>query len=85
VDLTIVSRLLGRRREEDPLEVLTPCEREVLSLVAEVLSNKGTPNRIFVTERTVEAHVTQVFLKLGLDGSPSSHRGVLAALAFLRS
>jgi DNA-binding NarL/FixJ family response regulator len=84
VDPTIVTRLLGRRRPEDPLAALSPREREVLSLVAEGLSNKGIAERLFVTERTVEAHVTHVFLKLGLDGSPHSHRRVLAALAFLR-
>jgi serine/threonine-protein kinase len=85
VDPTIVSRLLGRRRQDDPLVVLSPREREVLSLVAEGLSNKGIAERLYVTERTVEAHVSQVFLKLNLDESPHSHRRVLAALTFLRS
>lgn len=85
VDPTIVSRLLGRRRPRDPLESLTPREREVLSLVAEGLSNRGIAERITVTERTVEAHVTSVFLKLNLDGSSNSHRRVLAALTYLRS
>ncbi len=85
VDPTIVTRLLGRRRPEDPLDALSPREREVLSLVAEGLSNQGIAERLFVTERTVEAHVSQVFLKLALNGSPHSHRRVLAALAFLRA
>lgn len=84
VDPTIVSRLLGRQRREDPLDALTDREREVLSLVAEGLSNKAIAERLFVAERTVEAHVTQVFLKLGLDQSPDAHRRVLAVLAFLR-
>jgi DNA-binding NarL/FixJ family response regulator len=84
IDPTIVSRLLGRRRRDDPLERLTEREREVLSLVAEGMSNKAIAARLFVTERTVEAHVTQIFQKLGLWGSPDQHRRVLAVLAFLR-
>ena len=84
VDPTIVSRLLGRRRRADPLGGLTEREREVLSLVAEGLSNKAIAGRLFITERTVEAHVKQIFLKLGLDLNPESHRRVLAVLAYLR-
>ena len=84
VDPTIVSRLVGRRRREDPLTELTEREREVLSLVAEGLSNKAIAARLFVTERTVEAHVKNIFLKLHLQVSPDSHRRVLAVLAFLR-
>jgi DNA-binding NarL/FixJ family response regulator len=84
VDPTIVSRLVGRRRREDPLSELTKREREVLSLVAEGLANKAIASRLFVTERTVEAHVKQIFLKLHLDANPDSHRRVLAVLAFLR-
>ena len=85
IDPTIVSRLLGRRRREDPLERLTEREREVLGLVAEGMSNKAIASRLFVTERTVEAHVTQIFQKLELSGSADQHRRVLAVLAFLRS
>jgi DNA-binding NarL/FixJ family response regulator len=85
VDPTIVSRLFGRRRRENPLAALTPREREVLSLVAEGLSNKAIASRVFVAERTVEAHVTQIFLKLGIDESPGSNRRVLAVLAYLRA
>ncbi|HYN56878.1 MAG TPA: response regulator transcription factor [Motilibacterales bacterium] len=85
VDPTIVSRLLGRRRREDPLAVLSDREREVLGLVAEGLSNKAISERLFVTERTVEAHITAVFGKLGLGTDPTRHRRVLAVLAYLRT
>jgi DNA-binding NarL/FixJ family response regulator len=80
-----VSRLLGRQRRQDPLAELTQREREVLSLVAEGLSNRAIASRLFVTERTVEAHVKQVFQKLNLAVNPDSHRRVLAVLACLRS
>jgi DNA-binding NarL/FixJ family response regulator len=85
IDPTIVSRLVGRRREADPLEALTQREREVLGLIAEGMSNKATATRLSVTERTVEAHVTQIFLKLGLPESADQHRRVLAVLTFLRA
>jgi DNA-binding NarL/FixJ family response regulator len=85
VDPTIVSSLFGRRRREDPLAELSPREREVLALVAEGLSNKAIAERLYVAERTVEAHVTAIFLKLRLGGTADSHRRVLAVLAFLRS
>jgi DNA-binding NarL/FixJ family response regulator len=85
IDPTIVSQLIGRRRREDPLAELTEREREVLGLVGEGLSNKGIAHRLFITERTVEAHVKQIFLKLGLAADPESHRRVLAVLAYLRA
>ena len=85
IDPTIVSRLVGRQRRRNPLSGLTDREREVLGLVAEGLSNLAIANRLFVTERTIEAHTKQVFEKLGLQADPSSNRRVLAVLAFLRS
>src|SRR5215472_3879259 len=84
IDPTIVSRLLGRRRRVGPLAGLTGREREV-ALVADGLSNRAIASRLFVTERTVEAHVTQIFLKLRLPQPPGQHRRVLAVLAFLRT
>ncbi|WP_448627106.1 LuxR C-terminal-related transcriptional regulator [Geodermatophilus sp. URMC 64] len=85
VDPTIVSMLFGRRRREDPLAVLSAREREVLAQVAEGLSNRAIAARLFVTERTVEAHVGQIFTKLRLPESPDAHRRALAVLTFLRS
>lgn len=83
IDPTIVSLLVGRRRRHDPLAGLTEREREVLSLLAEGRSNKAIATRLFIAERTVEAHIQQVFLKLRLPESPDDHRRVLAVLAFL--
>lgn len=85
VDPTIVAQLLGRRRRHDPLEPLSDREREVLGLVAEGLSNRAIAERLFVTERTVETHITSVFGKLEIGEDPTTNRRVLAVLAFLRS
>jgi DNA-binding NarL/FixJ family response regulator len=85
VDPTIVARLVGRQRREDPLAELTDREREVLELLAEGLSNSAIAARLFVTERTIEAHVKQIFMKLRLAVDAGSHRRVLAVLAYLRS
>jgi DNA-binding NarL/FixJ family response regulator len=84
VDPTIVTRLLSRRRRTSALDELTAREREVLELLAEGLSNRAIADRLVVTERTVEAHVKQIFQKLDLPTSPDSHRRVLAVLAYLR-
>src|SRR5438093_10937814 len=85
IDPTIVSRLVGRRRREDPLSELTEREREVLGLVAEGMTNHAIAARLSETEETVEGHIAEVFSKLHLPESPDEHRRVLAVLAFLRS
>jgi DNA-binding NarL/FixJ family response regulator len=84
VDPTIVARLFARRRRTDPLDELSAREREVLTLLAEGMSNRGIAGRLYVTERTIEAHIKQIFQKLGLSAEPDSHRRVLAVLAYLR-
>jgi serine/threonine-protein kinase len=84
VDPTIVSRLMSRRQDTGPLAELTPREREVLGLMAEGHSNHAMCERLFLSPKTVEAHVRQIFLKLGLRESPDQHRRVTAVLAFLR-
>ena len=84
LDPQIVSQLVGRRRGDDPLGELTPREREVLGLMAEGRSNQGIAERLVVTERAVEKHVTSIFSKLKLPAATADHRRVLAVLAYLR-
>jgi DNA-binding NarL/FixJ family response regulator len=83
LDPTVVSQLVGRRRSDDPISQLTPREREVLELMAEGRSNNGIAERMVVTERAVEKHVTSIFGKLSLPPTAEDHRRVLAVLAFL--
>jgi DNA-binding NarL/FixJ family response regulator len=85
VDPTIVSRLVSRARPASRLDELTDREREVLGLMAEGRSNKGISERLFLSPKTVEAHVKHIFMKLGVAESADDHRRVLAVLAFLRS
>jgi DNA-binding NarL/FixJ family response regulator len=85
IDPEIVTRLLSRRRVTDPLAGLTPREREVLAQLAEGRSNTAIARELFMSERTVEAHTTMVFQKLGILASPDNHRRVQAVLAYLRS
>jgi DNA-binding NarL/FixJ family response regulator len=85
LDPAIVSQLVGRRRRDDPVDTLTAREREVLELMAEGRSNQGIAERLVVTERAVEKHVTSIFGKLRLPQAAEDHRRVLAVLAFLRS
>jgi DNA-binding NarL/FixJ family response regulator len=84
LDPAVVSRLVGRRRVDDPLADLTPREREVLELMAEGRSNQAIAERLVVTPRAVEKHVTSIFVKLRLPASAEDHRRVLAVLTFLK-
>ena len=84
LDPAVVSQLVGRHRADDPLDALTPREREVLELMAEGRSNQAIAERMFVTLRAVEKHVTSIFTKLDLTASSDDHRRVLAVLTFLR-
>jgi DNA-binding NarL/FixJ family response regulator len=83
LDPEVVSRLVGTRRHDDPLSQLTPREREVLDLIAEGRSNQGIADRLVVSERAVEKHVTSIFAKLRLPAAAEDHRRVLAVLAYL--
>ena len=85
LDPEVVSQLVGRRRDENPLLELTPREREVLELMAEGRSNQAIAKELVVTERAVEKHVTSIFSKLDLTSSPHDHRRVLAVLTYLRA
>lgn len=85
LDPQVVSRLLRRHRDDDPLEELSGREREVLGLMAEGRSNHAIAERLVVSERAVEKHVTSIFSKLGLPPGQEDHRRVLAVLRFLRA
>jgi DNA-binding NarL/FixJ family response regulator len=85
IDPTIVARLLARQRDSGPLTQLTDRERDVLTLMAEGHSNQGICDKLFLSPKTVEAHISQIFSKLGLRDAPGYHRRVLAVLTFLRT
>jgi DNA-binding NarL/FixJ family response regulator len=85
VDPKIVSTLLSRQRDDDPLAALTPREREVLELMATGSSNQGIADKLVITLRAVEKYVSSIFGKLGLPSTGSESRRVLAVLTFLRS
>jgi len=86
LDPTVVSQLLRHGRQaDDPINSLTPREREVMELVAEGRSNKGIGERLVITERAVQKHVSSIFTKLDLQQSDDDHRRILAVLAYVRS
>ena len=83
VDPALVKELFAARRAEDPLDVLSPREREVLSLMAEGRSNAGIAHQLWITEGTVEKHVHSILTKLRLPETDEDHRRVLAVVTFL--
>jgi len=85
VDPSLVSELIRAQRRHDPLDALSPREREVLALMAQGASNAGIARQIFVTEGTVEKHVRSILTKLDLPESDTQHRRVLAVLRFLEA
>ena len=85
IDPELVARLVARRRDRDPLDELTDRERTVLALMAQGLSNAAVAADLHLATKTVEAHVTAIFTKLGLVQHEREHRRVLAVLTFLRA
>jgi DNA-binding NarL/FixJ family response regulator len=84
IDRAVVEELLTRRRQADPLETLTPREREILALIAEGRSNRGISQSLWLSPKTVETHIRGAFAKLGIKEAPEDNRRVLAVLAYLR-
>jgi DNA-binding NarL/FixJ family response regulator len=85
IDPEVVGQLLGRRRDDDPLAPLTPRELEVLRLMAEGLSNRGICEKLVLSPKTIETHISNIFLKLGIRDAADDHRRVRAVLTFLRA
>jgi DNA-binding NarL/FixJ family response regulator len=84
LDPEIVARMLGRRRSDEPLDRLSPRERDVLAAMAEGKSNQGIAEDLVVSQGAVEKHIGRIFSKLDLDPAQTEHRRVLAVLAYLR-
>jgi DNA-binding NarL/FixJ family response regulator len=85
VDPALVAQLVGRRKEDDPLDELTTREREVLALMAEGLTDRGISERLYITPKTIETHIRHIFGKLGIPATPAHNRRVHAVLAYLRT
>jgi DNA-binding NarL/FixJ family response regulator len=85
IDPELVARLVGRRRERDPVSELTDRERAVLALMAQGLSNAALADELFLSPKTIEGHVRSIFTKLDLVPDQREHRRVLAVLQFLRA
>jgi DNA-binding NarL/FixJ family response regulator len=85
VDPALVQELVAARHRNDPLDVLSPREREVLALMAEGRSNAGIGRRLWVTEGTVEKHVRSILMKLQVPETDDDHRRVRAVITFLES
>ena len=84
VDRAVVDELLAHRRRADPIEELTPREREIIALMAEGRSNQGICQALWLSPKTVETHIRGAFTKLGIREAPEDNRRVLAVLAFLQ-
>ena len=85
IDPELVAGLVARRREQDPLENLSDRERDVLSLMAQGMSNAALADALHLSQKTVESYVSSIFVKLGLAPDSREHRRVLAVLTFLRA
>ena len=84
LDPEVVAQLLGRRRAREPIDELTPRERDVLELMAEGPTNAGIASKLFISEGAVEKNAQRIFAKLGLSTDDAGHRRVMAVLAWLR-
>jgi DNA-binding NarL/FixJ family response regulator len=84
VDRAVIDDLIARRDRVDPIEQLTPREREILALMAEGRSNQGICHTLWLSPKTIETHIRGAFAKLGIREAPEDNRRVLAVLTYLR-